>query len=79
MSRIESKILELKMLEIFDRTKRNCRSYEKEGKEIGLINEIGCLVGVAYCLQAAGFNPTEDTEFLRLINIQQELKAKDNN
>ena len=66
-----------KLLEIYERTKRNCQFYEREGKKMSLLNEIGCLRGIVYCLEEVGINKLGDAELLRLISIQQEFKAKD--
>ena len=61
------------MKEIFERTMKNCRFYEKSGDAASLLNEIGCLRGVAYCLEAEGCCPHSE-EFLHFIELQQELK-----
>jgi hypothetical protein len=60
------------LLEIYDRTIANCLFYERENKKAHLLNEIGVLRGVAYCLESMGMCP-HTAEFLRLINLQNEL------
>ena len=67
-----------KMKDIFERTKNNCRFYEKEGKQSSLLNEIGVLRGIAYCLEVmTGKLPLDDDEFLRLISIQNDMKNQE--
>lgn len=60
------------MKDIFDRTMANCRFYEKQDDELKLLNEIGVLRGVAYCLQLAGICPHSE-EFAHFIGVQQTL------
>ena len=69
------KNVESELQEIFERTKRNCLFYEKERKHASLMNEIGCLRGIVYCLEAVGVCPHHDEEFLRLIGVQQKIKG----
>lgn len=60
------------MFILYDRTIKNCRFYEKEGDHLRLLNEIGCLRGIAYCLEeCAAF--IADNEFLHFISISNEL------
>ncbi len=68
-----------KLIEIYKRTLDNCKFYEKEQKPLNLINEIGVLRGVAYCMtEAAGMKLELMTatfeDFLHFIHIQEELK-----
>lgn len=56
----------------FDRTLRNCRFYEKEGMTQCLLNEIGVLRGLAYALEAHGFNIRFE-EFLYYIAVSGEM------
>ena len=66
------------LVEIFERSKRNCLFYESKGKKVSLLNEIGVLRGVAYCMEAlTGYIPVEDKEFMRLIAIQNEAKTQE--
>lgn len=60
------------MEEIFGRTLNNCRFYEKEGKETHLLNEIGVLRGIAYCLEESG-ECIHTEEFFYFIEKQNEL------
>lgn len=63
------------LIQLYDRTMRNCLYYEKEGKKMALLNEIGCLRGIAYALEYhMWFNHYTDSQFIRLIEIQQEMK-----
>lgn len=64
-----------KIMEIYDRTYRNCEFYLREGKEMSLANEIGVLRGIAYCMEEIGIGIPQN--FYRMIEIQQELKEKD--
>ena len=63
------------MLDIYKRTLNNCEFYEKENKPLNLLNEIGVLRGVAYCLEAAGLDfAFNNSRFEHFIKVQQELK-----
>lgn len=68
-----------KMIELFNRTYSNCLYYKERNKEYSLVNEIGVLREIAYCLSdVAGICPHNE-EFMEMIDIQQQLKEKDNN
>ena len=60
--------------DIFNRTLNNCLFYERENKPEHLLNEIGCLRGIAYAMEVMNMCPHTD-EFLRFISIQNELMA----
>lgn len=65
------------LYKIFERTLDNCLYYEKEEMIEHLLNEIGCLRGIAYALETVGIYPyrsnfTYADEFLRLIAIQSD-------
>ena len=61
------------LLELFDRTMRNCLFYEREGKPNCLLNEIGVLRGICYALNEVGYYYHEThKDFRRLIGIQVE-------
>jgi hypothetical protein len=62
------------LVEIYERTKRNCLFYENSNQEKHLLNEIGCLRGVAYCLEEAGVCVHEDQDFLHMIAVAEKLK-----
>jgi len=62
-----------KLTRIFEEFKSNCRQYEKEGKQQSLLNEIGAMRGVAFCMEELGITPAYDDEFFRLIALQQML------
>lgn len=64
--------------ELFERTLKNCSFYEKEGKTINLVNEIGVLRGIGYCMELEG-ECLHTEEFMHFIEIQQKLKELDNN
>ena len=66
----------LELTSIFYRTIRNCQFYEREKDLKKLLNEIGCLRGIAYSLEALGSDlPYNDKEFARFIDLQEKLKA----
>lgn len=58
--------------DIFARTLNNCLFYEREGKKMHLLNEIGVLRGVAYCMKTAGICP-HGPEFNRMIALQVDM------
>lgn len=60
------------LLAIYERTINNCLFYEKENKKEHLLNEIGVLRGVAYCLESVGICP-HTKEFFHMIDLQNEL------
>ena len=64
-----------KILNLFDRTIANCEFYEKEKQDMKLLNEIGCLRGIAYCLESVNICPYSD-KFIYYINIQNHLIEK---
>lgn len=61
------------MKEIYQRTINNCKFYLQENDK-RLLNEIGVLRGVCYCLESQGetffYN---DKDFVMFIDKQQEL------
>ena len=59
---------------IYKRTKKNCLFYEQEGNEKRLLNEIGCLRGIAYCLEELGVCVHGDEVFLRMIALAENMK-----
>ena len=64
------------LIALYDRTMKNCLSYEKDGNTAALLNEIGCLRGRAYCMEYAMiYKHYTDSQFIRLIELQQALKA----
>lgn len=62
--------------DVYNRTIENCRFYEKEKDDLGLLNEIGALRGVAYCMEIVGVPFPDYTEFQRFIAIQRKLKGQ---
>ena len=58
---------------IFNRTLNNCIYYEKAGKQAHLLNEIGALRGVLYCLESVGIKP-QSRKMYDLFEKQQQLK-----
>jgi transcriptional regulator with XRE-family HTH domain len=60
---------------IFNRTLNNCIYYEKEGTQAQLLNEIGALRGVLYCLESVGIRP-QSIKMYNLFEKQQQLKEE---
>lgn len=60
-----------KMMELYSRTLNNCKFYEKESDTLHLIAEIGCLRGIAYCLETVGADFLELPELIHYINISR--------
>ena len=72
-------MIDKKLLDLYKRTLNNCQFYENEKKPLKLLNEIGVLRGIAYCMtDAAGMKLELMTQtyevFLHFIEIQEELK-----
>lgn len=73
----------MNLLELFDRTEKNCEFYEQEKDNIALLNEIGVLRGIMYCIEsvmgeenargAVGW--ARYSQFDTLIRTQERLKA----
>ena len=42
---------------LYSRTLENCRFYDRTGDDARLLNEIGALRGIAYCMEGAGLCP----------------------
>ena len=42
----------MNLLELFDRTTKNCEFYEQEQDNAALLNEIGVLRGIMYCIES---------------------------
>ena len=64
--------METTVIELWERTLKNCKFYEKENDIKHLLNEIGVLRGIAYVLELTGQCPHTD-KFLHFIEIQNEL------
>ena len=60
------------VIELWERTLKNCKFYEEENDMKHLLNEIGVLRGIAYVLEITGQCPHTE-EFLHFIEIQNEL------
>lgn len=60
----------------FEVTLKNCQTYEQLGLRNNLMNEIGVLRGVHYCMDLAKtpVDPDDEREFFRFIEIQQKMK-----
>lgn len=65
-----------KLIALYERTLKNCRFYEAEGKEWALMNEIGCLRGILYAIEE--IEPCFTfTEAIPFIEKQQEFRTND--
>lgn len=61
------------MKELYERTLRNCEYYE-QGKDFKrLLNEIGVLRGIAYCLENNGQCVHDDEKFIHFIEMQNNI------
>ena len=62
---------------IYERTMRNCHFYKDEGKNRHLLNEIGVLRGISYCLdEVMHGNFAYDDDFIKMIGKQNRLLGK---
>ena len=61
------------MKELYERTIRNCEYYEKNKDFTRLLNEIGVLRGIAYCLENDGQCVQDDERFIRYIEMQNNI------
>ena len=63
-----------KLMDLFKRTLSNCEFYENENRTNSLLNELGVLRGIAYCLEVLNIDVLEFSSFQHYIEIQnQEL------
>lgn len=68
----ELETVQTSMLELFERTLKNCRFYKEEGDTARLLNEIGALRGITYCMEEADLCP-HSNEFSMWIEMQQQI------
>ena len=61
------------LTEHYTRTLRNCRFFEKEGNHKRLLNEIGVLRGILYCMYGIEDASLIPQDALYYINVQNEL------
>lgn len=63
------------LIQLYNRTMNNCLFYEKEGNRKALLNEIGCLRGIAYCMEYKMiYSFRNDARFIRMIELQEQMK-----
>jgi len=67
------------MMQIYKRTYKNCVFYKENGNNAALLNEIGVLRGIVYCIESVighknAFELMCDKKFAELISEQQRLK-----
>ena len=70
-----------KLIRLYSRTYNNCIFYKNEGKMASLMNEIGVLRGIAYCIEAIVDEGTlfcyiDMNSFHEMIQIQQRLREE---
>ena len=73
MSNMKEKTMKKKLMALYEKTLNNCKFYESAGESKHLHNEIGCLRGIAYCLEAVGVDPFTLPELFHFIGIQNEF------
>lgn len=62
------------IIDVYNRTMNNCKTHIQYDNTASLLNEIGVLRGVAYCMEIVGIPYPNFTEFQEMIDIQQKLK-----
>ena len=60
--------------EAYGNTLKNCKYYEDNKDYTALLNEVGVLRGIVYCMETIGFQP-DMKDFLHFIDIQVYLKG----
>jgi len=65
-----------RMIEVYERTLNNIAYFESNGMERKLLNEIGVLRGVAYCLEDTGNFDVVDMRFVNTIETVERLFKK---
>lgn len=71
--------MEGKLMPLYNRTIKNIRFYQENGKEKELLNEIGVLRGIVYCMAAfvgLGGLHIDMSEFASVIEEQNRLLGK---
>lgn len=71
-----------KLFKIYNRTYRNCVFYKEEHNEPALLNEIGVLRGIAYCIEEIVgedklFTVIAFSSFKEMIDEQNRLRVAD--
>ena len=61
--------------DLLERTIKNCRFYEKEDRKRSLLNEAGCLRGIAYAIDKVGALPARK-EILYYMDKAREMTDK---
>lgn len=62
------------IIDRFNQVMKNCRFYEKQGLPNSLLNEIGVLRGIYYCMEIDGVKLDDMSELMHFIDIQQNMK-----
>ena len=69
------------LMDIYNRTYRNCEFYRAQGNKAALLNEIGVLRGIVYCLEAIVgsdfvYQLVSFSAFKEMIDEQQRMKEE---
>ena len=69
------------LLRVYSRTYNNCIFYQSENRKAELLNEIGVLRGIAYCIEEIVgednlFKEINFFTFKQFMDVQQSLKAE---
>ena len=62
------------LMDLYNRTLKKCKYFEKTNRIESLNNEIGCLRGIGYCMEITGGCP-HDEDFLHFIALQESLRS----
>lgn len=68
-----------KLYALYRRTYRNCVFYMDENRQLELLNEIGVLRGIVYCIEEIDPNPclrVDFNEFAEMIGVQNAMKGE---
>ena len=60
--------------ELYNRTMNNCDFYKSENNAAALLNEIGVLRGIGYCMDAIGITVEDTPRFAGMIIEQNKLR-----
>ena len=63
------------LMSLYNRTLKNCEFYEKENNTACLLSEIGCLRGIAYCMELSGADPVQLHGLQYFIEVSNNIKS----
>lgn len=69
------------MIRLYERTYKNCLFYQSEGRKVELLNEIGVLRGIVYCIESVigsdnVYRLINFSEFTKMMEEQQKMKKE---